>query len=164
MKQNFIAGFTASNFTLKRNLDEISDFESIIQPKLKGNCINWNAGHILMVRDQMLTMFNCPSFLTEKETSYYASGSKPINDVSERIPIGKIKEGLDKTFKTLIENLSEVDNTFLNNSIPNDKIPVPIPEPTVAKLFAILLYHEGYHTGQIGLSRRLLGKEFNTKL
>ncbi|TAI48384.1 DinB family protein [Flagellimonas allohymeniacidonis] len=164
MKENFITGFSASNFTLQRNLKGISDSDSVIQPKIKGNCINWNAGHILVVRDQMLTMLDGTTFLSEMETSYYASGSKPIGKNSNRISIEKINQGLKRTFDSLIKKLSGVDEAFLNSPIPRDGLPVPIEDPTMGKLFSILLYHEGYHTGQIGLGRRLIGKEFDYEL
>ncbi|MBS1513470.1 MAG: hypothetical protein JSS63_00460 [Bacteroidetes bacterium] len=71
------------------------------------------------------------------------------------------KDGLDITYKRWGELLNTKDENFFNTPIPADILPVPIAEPTIGKLLSVLIYHEGYHTGQIGLARRALGSDFN---
>jgi hypothetical protein len=164
MKQNYLAGLTASKFTIDRNLEGISQTESLEQPPKGGNCINWNAGHILIVRQQLLSQFGVTNFLTDDETKLYISGSSPISENTKSVDIARIWEGLNTTYTQLNEAISKLNDDFFNSPIPSDNIPIPIPDPTFGKLLAILLFHEGYHTGQTGLGRRILGKEFEVKL
>jgi len=164
MKNIYLAGLTASRFTLDRNLEGITQIESLEQPRWGGNCINWNAGHILIVRQQLLSKFGTFDFLTSDESKCYISGSTPISIQTPNVDIDRIRQGLDFTFTALQGTISKLDDGFFEQPIPADQIPVAINQPNFAKLLVILLYHEGYHTGQIGLGRRMLGKPFSSNL
>src|SRR5688500_7471128 len=153
MKQAYLAGLTAAKFTLDRNLEDITQAESLLEPQRGGNCINWNAGHILVVRQQLLAQWGLPDFLTTDESKIYCSGSSPISERSKNVDIARIREGLQATYDQLLETISKLDNNFFNSPIPADSIPVPVADPTFGKLLGILLFHEGYHTGQTGLGR-----------
>ena len=40
---------------------------------------------------------------------------------------------------------------------------VPVEIPTLGALFTLLLWHEGYHTGQLAVGLRLIGREIGFK-
>lgn len=161
MKEEYLTALLVSNFSLNKNLEGITEEESLKPIGIKGNCINWIAGHILAVRDAFFSNFGTEKFLNENEIKRYERGSEPVNSNESYTSILKIKEGLDITYKRWVELLNTKDESFFNTPIPADILPVPIAEPTIGKLLSVLIYHEGYHTGQIGLARRALGSDFN---
>lgn len=164
MKNEYLIALSMANFTLNRNLENVTNEESLIQIGEKGNCINWIAGHILAVRDMVFSNFGMEKFLNDDERKRYERGSAPVNSSEGTITIDRIKEGLKVTYTRWVELINSKDEEFFKTSIPAEGLPLPIPEPTIGKLLFILAYHEGYHTGQIGLAYRSLGKDFDIKL
>jgi uncharacterized damage-inducible protein DinB len=164
MKNEYLVTLSMANFTLNRNLETVTNEESLIQIGEKGNCINWIAGHILAVRDAVFSNFGMEKFLNESEIKRYERGSSPVNSLEGITDISRIKEGLDITYARWTELINSKDENFFNTSIPGEGLPLPIPEPTIGKLLFVLVYHEGYHTGQIGLAHRALGKDFSIKI
>jgi hypothetical protein len=164
MKNELLAGIAASNFTLGRNLDGITHEESLHQPGGKGNCINWIAGHILQVRDQFLSGFGVEKFLTDDEYKLYSQGSSPVTCDENCMQLSRIKEGLEKTYITYRDFISKQDDNFFKTPLPAEAFPFEITEPDLGKMITVLLYPEGYHTGQIGLIKRILSKDFDNKI
>lgn len=164
MKTEYLILLSMSNFTLNRNLENITNDESLIQVGIKGNCINWLAGHILSVRDSVFSNFGMEKFLSEDESKRYERGSAPVSSSDNTVNIERIKEGLEATYLRWTEIIKSKDEEFFNSPIPADGLPLPIPDPTIGILLFVLAYHEGYHTGQIGLAQRALGKDFSVKI
>ncbi|MBS1493056.1 MAG: DinB family protein [Bacteroidetes bacterium] len=164
MKTEYLTLLSMANFTLSRNLENITNEESLNRIGENGNCINWLAGHILSVRDAVFSNFGMVKFLSEEECKRYERGSAPIDASENPVSFQKIKEGLATTYSRWTDIIKSKDEDFFDTPIPAEGLPLPIPEPTIGKLLFILAYHEGYHTGQIGLAQRAMGKEFSLKL
>ncbi|MBS1513471.1 MAG: hypothetical protein JSS63_00465 [Bacteroidetes bacterium] len=86
MKEEYLTALLVSNFSLNKNLEGITEEESLKPIGIKGNCINWIAGHILAVRDAFFSNFGTEKFLNENEIKRYERGSEPVNS-NESIPL-----------------------------------------------------------------------------
>ncbi len=136
-------GFKFNHITFKKNLEDISNEESLLTPIKNGNSINWLAGHIVISRDMLLKKIGIEPVYTDKKGENYLRGSTDfeMKDSEEITVLNKLfnesQEKLLKTVKTLnFENKNEL-----------------------AKSIVGFLMHESYHIGQTGILRRLLGKE-----
>ena len=48
---------------------------------------------------------------------------------------------------------------FLEEELDLPGFPIKMEKPTRGAFLTLFLFHEGYHAGQLGIVRRLLGKE-----
>ncbi len=74
------------------------------------------------------------------------------------IDLERLKVALDESQKKLIPALQGLSDEALAADVP-EKFKRPPLTGSVGDALARLCYHEGYHNGQIGLVRRLVGKE-----
>jgi len=143
-----LAGFSQKAMTA--NLEGISHPESLAQPPGGGNCINWIVGHVLVHRDKMLEMLGHPPVWTDPARARYDRGSAPITgDGPGVVPLDRLRE--------LLERSAEAVPTALRAA--GGKLAEPAGNGTVGQKVGFLQFHEGYHAGQIGIVRRILGKE-----
>lgn len=127
--------------SIRANTGDITDDESLITPEGGGNSINWVLGHILLSRNDLFPLLKRnPPVDTEKFHSY-RRGSKGAQDAWTVIPLSELKQILDKS-QTLLTD------AFKTMSLQEDAV----------KRIAHMCFHEGYHAGQIGLMRRVIGK------
>ena len=150
--------FSISQTALMGNIEGISHEESLFQPKEKGNCINWIAGHILSSRGGLLQMLGEQAFLSDEEKTPYSRGSAGIKSGDTCCTIERIVEGIQTTGPLIVSKLKKTPDSELYEELDPSSFPVPVEYPSKGTLISILLFHEGYHNGQIGLIRRVLGK------
>ena len=144
--------FELSHMALTRNLEGITPEESLHAPEPGGNSLNWVLGHLVWGRHQIFKILGKPPLWEEEKIARYARGSAPIEEGAPGAePLEEIRAVFEKTQKPLLEALGSCSAEQL--AATNDK------GQTVAQQIAVLGYHEGYHGGQIGLLRRLLGHE-----
>lgn len=70
----------------------------------------------------------------------------------------KIREGLQITGEPLCAKLRDLPPEKLQEELDASAFPVPVEERTVRTLMTLLLVHEGYHAGQLGLLRPSAGE------
>jgi uncharacterized damage-inducible protein DinB len=142
----FVRMFTITYKTILANIDNISHKESIQNPDPGGNCINWVIGHIITSRDTMLKLLGRKSVLDEGQSAVYARGSSGQVFTEFKQLVAHLRD----THKSLISALKTIGPKELDNKSR--------PGKTVADDLAFLYFHEAYHTGQLGLLRRMVGK------
>ena len=135
--------FGYNDYALKTNMTGITQEDSLVTPPNNGNCINWILGHIIVTRDEMLEAMGLEKICNDLITKAYISGSEPVkrNDAWDI-------EGLMQLFDQSQEIITKHMET-LNLDDQIDK----------RKGYAGFAFHESYHIGQIGILRRMLGKE-----
>ncbi len=144
-----LAGFSQKTMTI--NLEGISHQESLAQPPGGGNCINWMVGHVLLHREMMLEMLGQPPVWADAARERYARGSAPITgDGPDVVPLDRLRELLERSGEALPAAFRAAGEA---------KLAEPAGNGTVAEKVGFLQFHEGYHAGQIGLTRRIIGKE-----
>ena len=135
---------------LRLNLDGITHEDSLVQPHPFGNCINWIMGHLVGQRSTILTMVGEQPIWGEAEIAMYKRGAPPITDGAKALPFDRIMADLDRSQELLVPALARLTENQL--SVADER-------GTLADKLGFLQFHEAYHAGQIGLLRRLVGKE-----
>ncbi|MEO6695644.1 MAG: hypothetical protein ABIY50_11265 [Ignavibacteria bacterium] len=135
--------FKYNAFVINKNLEDISQDESIMTPPDGGSSINWILGHIVLTRDVIHEMFGIKKMCEEDFEKLYARGSSTIRkedaqDISSLLKI--YNDSQEKIMKALEESDIRADEEKMNN-IPG------------------LSFHEAYHAGQMGVLRRVIGKK-----
>ncbi len=144
---------------IQRNLDGLTHEDSMLSPEPAGNCVNWILGHIVTGRGLVLMLAGAEPFaLTEQEASCYRRGSAALRDNGNALDLARLKSALEETQQRLILTLQSLSDAALAADVPEELRRPPLMG-TVGQALVRLGYHEGYHNGQIGLLRRMTGKE-----
>jgi len=148
-----------SYMVLSRNLAELSHEDSVFIPEPGGNCINWVLGHIISARGMMLLLTGAGTpVLSEAEAAVFARGSAALKTGDQGVDLDRLRSALQESQKKLVPALQGLSDATLAADVP-EKLKRPPLSGSVGDALARLCYHEGYHNGQIGILRRLVGKE-----
>ncbi|HEY3570719.1 MAG TPA: DinB family protein [Thermoanaerobaculia bacterium] len=141
--------FELSHMALTRNLEGITHEESLRAPEPGGNALNWVLGHILYHRNMVMNLLGQPPVWDSPQAARYARGSAPLGPDEEPVPFETLHAELDRSQGLLMDALRAARAEELAAPAENG-------DPVSTRI-ALLGFHEGYHGGQIGLLRRLLG-------
>ena len=151
-------GFKLSKMLIEMNTNEVSEEQALERPEDGGNCMNWILGHILFARKGLLTLLGAPLPAAFERIDIYKRGSS--GDVADdHLDLATLKATIAETSDTILKLLNEMKDEQLTQEIPADRFPIPVEEPTLWTMLHLLMMHEGYHVGQIGLARRIAGGE-----
>jgi hypothetical protein len=143
-------------FAFHRNVDGVGHEESLRPPEPGGNCLNWVVGHLVLARQGWLsTVLGMAPALDPARMQTYKRGSSPLVDGTLALPFAELIEIFDRSQGPLVEGMSMLRPERLAEKAPFS--PGNDPNETVGSLVPKLCFHEGYHIGQTGLLRRLLG-------
>ena len=143
--------FGYNYYTMGVNARDLTHEESLIGPEPGGNCANWVLGHIVQNRGAVLQLLGEKPVWADAEGERYKRGSAPVaGDTAGTKPFPEILEALDRSQERLLAGLSRAKDEDLGA--------VETKGSLAAKL-AGLQFHEAYHAGQLGLLRRIAGKE-----
>ena len=112
-------------------------------PQAGGNCINVVMGHIVVTRDTLLESFGFEGMCDEKMKNVYAQGAPPIK--------AEDATDINKLLKMYNESQEKVMKVIPQTDLSGDE--------EKKKNLLGLAFHEAYHAGQIGILRRVIGKE-----
>jgi hypothetical protein len=135
--------FNYNHFVINENFKDVSQQDSLVSSPSGGNCMNMVLGHIVVTRDALLEILGFEGMCNEKMNKIYAQG----------VPQVKKDEAVDKNLLLKIFNESQ------------EKIMKVLPETDISsdeekvKNITGLSFHEAYHAGQLGVLRRIAGKE-----
>ena len=158
-KHTLLTGYGLSQNLIAGNTGGVSHEESLSQPSKAGNCMNWIAGHLLDARGIILGLLGGKPFLTAEESALYKRGSAGIKPGVKAVRFERLTEGLATTAVQIAEKLQAAGQSFLDENLDLPNFPIPMQTKVRWAYLTLFLFHEGYHTGQLGISRRLLGKE-----
>jgi len=142
---------------MNRNLQDLSNEDSLVLPEAGGNCLNWVLGHIVATRGATLMLAGTPPTLTGENLAIYRCGSHP-EGTDDFADLATLRGWLSDTQQQLIPALTALSEEDLNRLVPEEQRRPPLTG-SIGDALIRLHYHEGYHNGQIGLLRRLAGKE-----
>jgi len=135
--------FKFNAHVINKNLEDISQEESVITPDGGGSSINWILGHILITRDYLLSLFGLVSLCGDNMVEIYERGTQKVtieNAIDLKILLKLYNDSQVKIMKALDENDIRNDKEKMDN-IPG------------------LSFHEAYHAGQTAVLRRVIGKK-----
>ena len=133
----------------------LSHADSIVQPPVRGNCLNWVLGHIAENRNLVLQQLGQPPMLGEAQAKRYGYGSEPVcNDGEDVLKL--------ETLIGLLERSQETINAALGSITPeelNKEVKSFLGSTTLGYFLFFLYWHETYHLGQTELLRQLAGTD-----
>lgn len=159
VKDTLLAGYGLSQRIITVNIEGVTHEESLKQPVPAGNCINWIAGHLLDSRGMILGLLGGKPFLSEEDSRLYRRGSAPVKPGGPGINFERLKEGLERTSGTILEKIQAAGSDFIEEPMEIPNFPIKLDRPSRDGYLTMFLFHEQYHCGQLGLGRRLLGKD-----
>lgn len=160
MTGNDLAGMLEFSYmAILRNLKDLAHEDTVHIPEPDGNCINWVLGHIISARGMMLLLTGAGAqLLSDAEAAVFQRGSAAMKSGEDAVNLDKLKAALDESQKLLIPAIQALSDETLASEVP-EKFKRPPLTGTIGQALATLNYHEAYHNGQIGLLRRLAGKQ-----
>ena len=145
--------FGIGAFVLERNLAGVTHEDSLRSPSPGGNSMNWIVGHVVRTRNQALGLLGAqPPFDDAEFDSYGAGGLAP----ERALPLDELRRRFSTLGPVLAAALEGTTADKLAQAAPFS--PTGNRDETIGTLLASIAFHEAYHLGQTGLSRRLLGK------
>ena len=148
--QMIIGTLEANMFVLRKQLEQLTHEQTMMQLPFRGNCLNWVVGHIVEHRDKMLTLLGEGGAFNEVETELYKSGSDPITTGERALPLERLFADLEGNHQRLIEKLVQLSAEDLAMKPAGS-------ERTLGERLSGLTWHETYHVGQTEILRQLAG-------
>jgi len=144
-------------YTVDVNVKDVSHAESLTQPRPAGNCSNWVLGHLLAIYSKVLPMLGEQSVIAMDRIKRYDRYSAPMVDAAEAIPFEELVAAWSTTCDRVDAGIARVSDEMLRQPVPES--PSANPNETVHSMLFTIMFHQAYHSGQLGLLRRLVGKE-----
>jgi len=142
---------------LRRNVEGLTQEDSLIQPQRGGNCLNWVVGHLVCIYDMVLPGLGQQPVLGPNALKRYERGSAELHEAGEALPLADLVAAWDEATKRIEAGLATLTAEKMDALAPFS--PSNNPKETVRSLLAAVFFHQSYHTGQTGLLRRMAGKE-----
>jgi hypothetical protein len=131
--------FSSNERIFNVNFEGITHEESLREMH-NCNSANWILGHLVFSRNSILSQLGLPPVADEKMKEVYGRGVvKP--DMQKAIKLDELKKMYLDSQPDIINGLEKVKDEILLEQL------------------TVLGFHEAYHLGQIGLLRKMLGKE-----
>jgi hypothetical protein len=141
-----------NEFVVHKNMEGVTQEESLRRPDAGGNCMNWVLGHILLHRNPMLTALGKDPIWPRERCEPYARGSEghPGDGAAE---VSEMLAAIADSHARIEAALDEATDEALDAPVEANT------ETTVAERVIGLQFHEAYHAGQLGVLRRLTGRD-----
>jgi uncharacterized damage-inducible protein DinB len=143
-----------ANFVVNRNFGGITHRESVVHPQPEGQNFNWVLGHLVRTRNEILELIGKKSLYPKNKFEVYS----PKGFTTEKAV--NIEE-LKNCFNALQSELEEGVRSLSADKLlePASLRPGGDSKDTVGSVLATVFWHEAYHAGQLGIIRRVVGKE-----
>jgi hypothetical protein len=141
---------------VKLNIAGLTQEESLVQPTA-GNCANWVLGHILGTYCGVAPLLGQEPVMSKETLKRYDRGAPPLTDAADAMDFQDLAAALDEAVRRFDEGLAGLTPEVLDRPMPNS--PTKNPNETVRSLLSTVSFHQAYHAGQLGLLRRIAGKE-----
>jgi uncharacterized damage-inducible protein DinB len=146
--------FRFSSGVVRLNIQDITDWDSrhIVQDGV--NSLLWILGHIVSTRRSMLKLMGAELHWSVDDAKAFSRLPGERDSVTPK-SWSEVLEGLDdsrKRVKTALEAFDKFDELA-----PGEK--TMADNETYGDRLNFLFAHEIYHAGQLGILRRLIGKE-----
>ena len=151
LKKLILNLYQTSSKVVGMQTNGLTHADSLLQPAMRGNCLNWVVGHIVATREDVLEIVGQEPLWNEAEKARYVYGSEPIISADDPaiIPLERMLADLKTGLQRLEDGLAEMSEAQLMQT--NEK------GNTVAERLHFLGWHEGYHAGQTEYLRQLTG-------
>jgi len=146
--------FRMNQYIASRNLEGITNEESLIRAVETGNHLNWLVGHVVATRCALLPALHQESVWGKEQMRLYQHGSSGAVD-ADYLPFDEVVRAFHTTQERIVAGVASLTDEELAGPAPFS--PGGGPE-TLGSLLTKSTVHEGYHLGQTGILRRVIGK------
>ena len=146
-RKMIITIYDYSYYLVTQQIEGISHQDSLTQPLLGGNCLNWILGHIITSRCNILAMLDVAPVWDFSRCRPYIPGSDPIKSGDEVEDLNNMVVDLEKTQELLLEAIQ---------LLTEDKLLDISEDQTIAEQLAGYGVHEAYHAGELTLLRQTI--------
>lgn len=157
MQRMLVRMFALTHATAHANLEGITDEDSLRTPPGGGNCIQWVIAHLTATRDQMARLIGAEPVLSPERVKRFVRSAAPLVDRAEARPLVDWIADFDRSQERVGAALAALPPERLAAAFDGSRLPGR--PATLAEALAFFHFHESYHVGQLGLMRRLVGKE-----
>jgi uncharacterized damage-inducible protein DinB len=144
--------FGAIYSVIARNVEGITHADSLAPAAGGGNTANWILGHVVNVQNAVMSIIGAPP-VWESEQLERARFDHPIRAAGDAIDWDALVEHFNASRDACLAALASLTDEALAEEMPdafgNDS--------TRAAVLGILVIHQCYHAGQLGMSRRAAG-------
>jgi len=135
------------------NLQGITQEQSLAQPAPGGNCANWILGHLVQVQNGVMKLLGERPVWESEQLA--RAGFDPITGPANAIDWATLKDRFLDSRERCLKAISAVSDRSLEETVPH-----PFGGTcSRAELLNTLAFHQTYHVGQLGMSRRAAGLE-----
>ncbi|HET9441168.1 MAG TPA: DinB family protein [Longimicrobiales bacterium] len=146
--------FAAIYSVIARNIDGLTHADSLAPGAGGGNTANWILGHLVNVHNAVMQLIGAPP-VWESEQLERARFDHPIRNAADAIDWDTLVERFNASRDTCLAALAALSDESLA-----EKMPGPFGhDSTRAGVLAVLVVHQCYHAGQLGMARRAAGKK-----
>lgn len=130
-------------------LDGLTHADSLVQPPVAGNCINWILGHIVCYRNYALAVCALPPAIEEATAQRYARDSAPVTGAATDVAhFAMLLAAYEQSHRALCAYLDQTTPEALQETVSAAGFTMPRGD-----LLTSFMRHESYHAGQFELLR-----------
>lgn len=150
--ENLIAMFARNHAVLKELTDGLTHAESLMQPPVPGNCMNWVVGHIAIYRNnRILKILGQPLVLDENLFGRYGRDSKPVTgDAPDVVKLDIFLNAIELAQERLAIGLRSISPEQAQAMHAMGAFNM-----SAAEWMLFLLRHEAYHVGNLEVLREV---------
>ena len=142
-------------FTIGKNLEGMTEEQALQSSPGGGNCANWVLGHILSTRNAIHRLLGLDPALTASQAERYTRGSDPVTAEQPGLSLAEMQAAIATSQEAVSAAIPKLGPDQLSRVVT---LPDPLGEGTIAEHLGLLIFHESYHAGQLGVLRRLAGR------
>lgn len=148
------ADLTRSQWVIDRQVEGLSNDDSLVQPPFRGNCLNWVLGHIAVHRGLMVKALGGEDAVSDALRRRYGHDSEPVlGAADDQQSLEQLLDELKRLKEGVEQQLEGRSATDLDAIIDAER------GTTLGSRLGFLAWHEAYHVGQTELLRQLAGKD-----
>jgi uncharacterized damage-inducible protein DinB len=135
-----------------RNVEGLTHADSLAPAAGGGNTANWILGHLVNVQNGVMHIIGAP-LVWESEQLERARFDHPIREAGDAIDWDSLVERFNASRDACLAALGSLTDEALAEEMPD-----PFGKDTTrAGLLGVLVVHQCYHAGQLGMARRAAG-------
>ena len=139
---------------IARNIDGLTHADSLQPTAGGGNTANWILGHLVNVHNGVMKLAGAPP-VWESDELQRARFDHRIRDAAEAIDWDTLVQRFNTSYDACLAALRSLSDDALA-----EKMPDAFGRPsTRAGVLGVLVVHQCYHAGQLGMARRAAGKK-----
>lgn len=145
--------FSRNQWVINEQTKSLSHTDSLLQPTMRGNCLNYVLGHMLANREKIMDILSLNPLMTTEQTARYGYDSAPVlEDGPDVIPLDEMVALLAKSGELLAAAIKALTPEDLTQEVKLGE-----STATIGQRIEFFGWHDTYHVGQTEYLRQLAG-------